>query len=332
MIGVESLAPPAPVRRSDRRLRGRLLAAGVLAVLAGLACYLLGDLGIVRFGRVLVTVPWFTVPLLVLITAGHYCCSALALQAASGHRLRDSETFMAQIAAAAASRVLPGGLGGLAVNTRYLTRCGVAMPQAMTAVGLAKLAGGLTHAGLFALVAVLNHQAGTDLLHRAGPFPPNAIIIAGSLGVVALLGVVWWIFRCRCRAVVNACAGVWKALVVLARDPRALMTLLLSSAGTPVLMGGAFAVSLIAVPGGPSVFNAGGLFLAYLTGSAVGSSVPLPSGAGAAEAVLAASALAVGVAPIPALQGVLLFRLVTFWLPVPLGVVLGRRLRRIGRL
>jgi uncharacterized membrane protein YbhN (UPF0104 family) len=332
MIEVEFLAPPVPVRRIDRRLRGRLLTLGVLAVLIGLACYLVRDVGLAQFGHVLATVPWFTVPVLVLITALHYWCSARALQAAATHRLRDSETFMAQIAAAAASRILPAGIGGLAVNTRYLTRCGVEMPQAVTAVGLVKLAGGLTHVGLFALVAALNHQAGTDLLHRAGSFPSPTIIVAGSLGVVALVGVVWWVNRRRCRAAVGACAGVGKALVTLAHDPRALMTLLLSSAGTPILMGGAFTVSLIAVPGGPSVFTAGGLFLAYLTGSAVGSSVPLPSGAGAAEAVLAASALAVGVAPIPALQGVLLFRLVTFWLPVPLGVVFGRRLRRIGRL
>jgi uncharacterized membrane protein YbhN (UPF0104 family) len=181
-------------------------------------------------------------------------------------------------------------------------------------------------------VAVLNHQAGTELLHRAGSFPPRTIIIAVSLAVVVLLAVAWWVKCRRSKAVVNACAGVWKALILLVSNPRALLTLLVSSAGTPVLLGGAFAVSLIAVPGGPSMAAAGGLFLAYLTGSAVGASVPLPSGVGAAEAVLAASVLAVGVAPIPALQGVLLFRIVTFWLPVPVGVLFGRRLRRTGRL
>jgi uncharacterized membrane protein YbhN (UPF0104 family) len=332
MIGVESLAPPPPVRRSDRRLRRRLVAVGALAVLAVLACYLGRDIGFAQFGHVLATVPWFTVPILVVFAALHYWCGAVSLQAACGRPLRDSETFMTQVAAAAASRVLPGGLGGFAVNTRYLTRCGVAMPEAVTAVGLVKLAGGIAHAGVFVLVAGLNHQAGTDLLHRAGSFPPRTIIIAVSVGVVALLGVAWWVNRRRSRAVVNACAGVWKALILLISDPRALLTLLVSSAGTPVLLGGAFAVSLIAVPGGPSVAAAGGLFLAYLTGSAVGSSVPLPSGVGAAEAVLVASALAVGVAPIPALQGVLLFRIVTFWLPVPVGVLFGRRLRRVGRL
>jgi uncharacterized membrane protein YbhN (UPF0104 family) len=57
----------------------------------------------------------------------------------------------------------------------------------------------------------------------------------------------------------------------------------------------------------------------YLTGSALGSLVPTPGGLGAVEAALAAGLTATGMAAATAVSAVLLFRLLTFWLPVPAG-------------
>ena len=57
----------------------------------------------------------------------------------------------------------------------------------------------------------------------------------------------------------------------------------------------------------------------YLTGSAIGSAVPTPGGIGAVEAALSAGLTAAGLHGTVAFSSVLLFRTVTFWLPVPLG-------------
>jgi glycosyltransferase 2 family protein len=57
----------------------------------------------------------------------------------------------------------------------------------------------------------------------------------------------------------------------------------------------------------------------YLTGSAIGSAVPTPGGIGAVEAALAAGLTAAGMHGAAAFSAVLLFRAVTFWLPVPVG-------------
>jgi uncharacterized protein (TIRG00374 family) len=57
----------------------------------------------------------------------------------------------------------------------------------------------------------------------------------------------------------------------------------------------------------------------YLTGSALGSIIPTPGGLGAVEAALTAGLTAAGVPGGVAVSAVLLFRLLTFWLPVPLG-------------
>jgi glycosyltransferase 2 family protein len=57
----------------------------------------------------------------------------------------------------------------------------------------------------------------------------------------------------------------------------------------------------------------------YLTGSALGAVVPTPGGLGAVEAALAAGLTATGLPVANAVSALLLFRLLTFWLPVPAG-------------
>ncbi len=62
-----------------------------------------------------------------------------------------------------------------------------------------------------------------------------------------------------------------------------------------------------------------GVAIVFLTGSALGSVVPTPGGLGAVEAALSAGLTAAGLPGAAAVSAVLLFRLLTFWLPVPVG-------------
>ena len=69
------------------------------------------------------------------------------------------------------------------------------------------------------------------------------------------------------------------------------------------------------------------LGLLYLTASSLASAAPTPGGVGAVEAGLAAALTGVGV-PVPdALSVVFLFRLMTYWLPVPVSYLALRNLR-----
>jgi uncharacterized protein (TIRG00374 family) len=62
-----------------------------------------------------------------------------------------------------------------------------------------------------------------------------------------------------------------------------------------------------------------GAAVVYLTSAAIGSVAPTPGGLGAVELALSTGLAALGMASTAAVSGVLLFRLATFWLPVPLG-------------
>jgi uncharacterized protein (TIRG00374 family) len=70
----------------------------------------------------------------------------------------------------------------------------------------------------------------------------------------------------------------------------------------------------------------------YLAGAAVASAAPTPGGVGATEAALIAGYTAAGVDASVAFAAVMLFRLITFWLPILPGWLALVRLQRSGRL
>jgi uncharacterized protein (TIRG00374 family) len=70
----------------------------------------------------------------------------------------------------------------------------------------------------------------------------------------------------------------------------------------------------------------------YLAGGAVASLAPTPGGLGAVEAALSAGLAAAGMAGASSVSAVLLFRLATFWIPVPIGWLAFSWLQKRGAL
>jgi hypothetical protein len=115
-----------------------------------------------------------------------YGFAAAALIAASGRRLGIRRTYAVQLGAACANRLTPAGVGAAATNMRYLEQEGLDRPSAVTAVGLAAVAGFGTHLiGTVAAVALL--QGRVAALHA--PDIDNAWPYLALLAVAAVL--VW---------------------------------------------------------------------------------------------------------------------------------------------
>ena len=70
----------------------------------------------------------------------------------------------------------------------------------------------------------------------------------------------------------------------------------------------------------------------YLVGNAAGAAIPTPGGIVTIEVTLIGGLTAAGINPGVAASVVVLFRLLTFWLPIPLGWVAMRHMRRTGEL
>ncbi|WP_156215473.1 lysylphosphatidylglycerol synthase transmembrane domain-containing protein [Actinomadura litoris] len=325
--------PTTPTTRAAsaaRRSAIRRAAAGVLlAALATVAVLVFGTgparpaLTAVRHMR------WGFLPVLVLLAALHYVVAAIALRGASGHRLPLYEATLTQFTAAAANRVTPGGLGAVAVNTRYLVCRGLPLPRAAVAVAVLQAAG--LPADLLLMAAVLGAGGDDRMLDaarvhfaRAAALVPPVPLLVGA-GVLLPAAVLTGRRAARSALVGRAVEG----FADLCRRPRDLAVTLGASATTTLILALAFALSVWAVPAtgaGPGDVSA--LLAAYLVGAAAGSAVPSPGGVGSTEAALVAALAALGIPAGPALQAVLLFRAITFWAPVPVGLATCRTLRR----
>jgi uncharacterized protein (TIRG00374 family) len=91
----------------------------------------------------------------------------------------------------------------------------------------------------------------------------------------------------------------------------------------------AFVAALESLGAHPALLPAA---IVYLAGNAVGSAAPTPGGLGAVEAVLSAGLTAIGVPAHQAIPAVLVFRIATFWLPIPAGWISYLALTRSGTL
>jgi undecaprenyl-diphosphatase len=137
------------------------------------------------------------------------------------------------------------------------------------------------------------------------------IVAIAVVGVLVAAGVVIVVGPWR-GTVVATLTEAWGAFRTVTRQPAKAVRLL---AGAVVLNAGyviALQASLEAV--GASV-SAGTVALVYLGGAAIAAASPTPGGLGAAEAAYVAALAAAGVEASLAVAGVLVFRLVTFWLP-----------------
>ncbi len=90
----------------------------------------------------------------------------------------------------------------------------------------------------------------------------------------------------------------------------------------------AFAASVAMVPGPLPKAGLGALVIAFMLGTAAGTAIPLPAGLGSTEAALIAVLVSVHVPAAAAVQQVLIFRIITFWLPAGIGVFATHHLRR----
>ncbi|MDQ2780978.1 MAG: lysylphosphatidylglycerol synthase domain-containing protein, partial [Actinomycetota bacterium] len=68
----------------------------------------------------------------------------------------------------------------------------------------------------------------------------------------------------------------------------------------------------------------------YFTGAIIGSAVPTPGGLGGIEAAMSAGLVAIGVDSGTAVSSVLLYRIATYWIPIPFGWFSLQRLQKTG--
>ncbi|MCW2889473.1 MAG: hypothetical protein QOE54_434 [Streptosporangiaceae bacterium] len=281
---------------------------------------------------------WGFLPALIALSVLHYMCAALALQAAAGRPLPLREATLTQFTAAAANRLAPGGIGAAAVNVRYLTCRGLPAPRAIAGVTALHVATGLGDLLLFLTVLGVGQSTGdggtrvltqltSHTARTAARLPlPWLLVCAGVVAALALFA--WWRRRGQGGRVLATLGQIMTAMADLRRRPRDLLVTVTATAATTLALSMAFVMSVLAVPGASAPGAIMTLLAAYFIGAAAGSALPVPAAIGSTEAGLIAALGGAEVSAGHALQAVVLFRAITYWAPVPVGLYAARVLRR----
>ena len=304
----------------------RISARGVVTLVGGgIAGYLLlTQLAQVDIGEVVTTADWRWAALLVLFAAATFAGASIALAGAVQIHLRFIRTYMTQLAVAFSGLVAPAAVGNIALNTRYLQTSGLSPTIAGASVGVAQVA---QFCSYFVLLVISGVIAGTG---PAVSFSPSPVLVAAILVVVILALGLLALPKVRAlltdRVLPQVKSAVPQVLAVL-QHPAKLIQLL----GGALLLDMSFVAALVCAT---RAFGAdapvAAVAVVYFAGAIVGSAVPTPGGLGGIEAAMSFGLISIGVDSGTAVSSVLLYRLATYWLPIPFGWFSLNRLQKVG--
>ena len=254
-----------------------------------------------------------------------YVGAGLTLVAFSPERLSLWRSTEVHLASAVISLVAPAGVGGAAINLRFLNRKGVP-----TAVGVATVA--LVQVVQFVVTVVLLVVLAAMTGQSTGLTLPSGWMLVAAGAIVVVAAVVLVVPRARgwtWAKIEPTYRQVWPRLVWVMSNPVRLA----------LGVGGALMLSLSYILSFSASLWAFGytvpfavLAITYLASNTVGSIVPSPGGIGPVELALTAGLVAAGVPYGVALSTAIVYRLVTFWIPIPVGWLSLQRLQKVGDL
>ncbi|MEE1741629.1 lysylphosphatidylglycerol synthase transmembrane domain-containing protein [Streptomyces sp. BE147] len=320
-------APVEPVRLE--RIKPRTLLSFIAGSIA--AYFLISQVTQADFGTVVEEAEWGWVAAALGFSALSYVAAAMSLLGFVPERVPFGKTVLAQVAGSFVKIVAPAAVGGVALNTRFLQRSGVRPGLAVASVGASQLFGLGCH---ILLLALFGYLTGTE--KTPDSLTPSRTVIAGLLTVAVLVLVVTAIPFLRKFVVTRVrslFAGVVPRMLDVVQRPQKLLT----GIGGMLLLTGLFVLCLdasIRAFSGPDVpqLSYASIAVVFLAGNALGSAAPTPGGMGAVEGALTLGLIAVGLPKEVAAPAVLLYRVMTLWLPVLPGWICFNQLTRKGEL
>ena len=256
--------------------------------------------------------PTFVVAALV-VYGGVFIIGTIIYVLLAAKPLRFMPTLVVQVAAGLTGKLLPAGLGTLGLMVQYLRASGHTTAKAVGVVGVNNLLGLMGHGVLLLAVLLLLRP---DVPALTINVSDRSFLIAGATCIV-LIGVLA-VWRSLMRRIVIGVREIKSQLSVYSKQPLTLLAALGFSIGLTILYTLTLYLTGRALGHELPVAT---IFLVFSLGTLVATATPTPGGAIGAEAGLAAGFTAYGLPFADALAIALLYRLITYWLPLLPGSV-----------
>jgi uncharacterized protein (TIRG00374 family) len=273
----------------------------------------LADVGWSTIGDALADARWGLVLIALVLAQATNWTDAVSTAAVSPKPIPVGLTTVEQFAIGFVNIAVPSAAGRVATNARYFEKFGI---NAVTSTATGAITGfmGFIAQAILVILTILAGKGSIDFSQMQGGGGAIRLLV---MAIVILIGV----------AVVVALVPPWRhwaedklrkpfsqlgeAFAQL-KDPKQVMVSLGGALGTEVLYGAAFAMCVLAVGGSVSLGEA--IFI-NVTVSLFAGLMPIPGGVGVAEAGMTAGLTAVGVDSDIAVSAVLIYRLISYYLP-----------------
>lgn len=255
---------------------------------------------------------WWWALLGLAVSALTYFGAAAGLWACASGMVPFRHLVIMQFANTFAATTTPAGVGGLALSTRFLQKAGLGTVRATAAVAVQQAVQVITHVALLIFFSVAA-GASADLSHFVPKLTLVYLIIGVALGAVGAFLFVPKLRNWLDTAVRPKINEVGGELIELVRDPKRFAIIVLGCAGTTLGAALALWASVEAFGGGTTFVT---VTVVTMVGGTLAAAAPTPGGVGAVEAALIGGLAAFGVPTAVAVPSVLLYRVLTVWLPV----------------
>jgi uncharacterized protein (TIRG00374 family) len=224
-------------------------------------------------------------------------------------------TYFVSLGGSFLNRVTPNNVGGMALNFRYQQKAGVDSGAASAAVGLQTVTA--LGANLLLLAVFAARTGRNTSVHFHFRVHQWVLVLISA----ALVGCGLFFLTPRGRRFFHD--KIWgfirsagTAIADVAKSPRHLALVGVGALGGPMVQITALWLCVHALGGHLPFVEVGAV---YLGGHLVASAAPVPGGLGALEAALVAGLSALGMPVGAAASAVLIYRLLTYWLTLPVG-------------
>lgn len=238
--------------------------------------------------------------------------ASLVYKALVPKKLPLMRTIVIQIATYFTNRLLPSGIGGLGFNTLYITRqTGLSRTEAAAYATINNILGFVAF-WLSALVAALISRSRVNL--------PGISMKAVLIVVVIGAGVVLASFLSAGikKNILGFGGHMWGVLLAMSKSPGRVALALTASMGITFSYVSILYCASRVVGVDVTVSQ---LFIAFVAGNAALSVSPTPGGLGAVEAAMTALLVSLGTGSSDALATVLVYRGLSYWLPIVPGFI-----------
>ena len=251
--------------------------------------------------------------LAVLIFIATYFASAACLCSLAYFKLRYWPTVLVQTADGFTNRLAPAGIGAIATNTLYMKKQSRSGLKAGYVAVLNNLIGLVIHLILLLVLLLVSQSFTQDLFQPRHDISRSFVLIVPILALLA--GLFWYRLK---PASIKKLKRLGAVAALSLEHPWRLLSASCFAVAITVL----YALTLVAVMLALNVHITLLQTFLVFTASVIASVItPTPGGLGGVEASLVAILVAFGIAPGPALSVALVYRLITYWLPILPGAV-----------